>query len=108
VSFGGEFGALSRDWLEASVRRRYSYGFTWLGRPVIQYPQDLQALQELIWRVRPRLIVETGVAHGGALVFYASMLELIGGDGIAVGVDLEIRPTTERPSRSTPCTAAIA
>lgn len=92
MSFEGEFGKLSRQWLEASVRRRYSYGFTWLGRPVIQYPQDLQALQELIWRIQPRLVVETGVAHGGALVFYASMLELIGGDGLVVGVDVEIRP----------------
>ncbi len=92
MSFEGSFGQLSREWIEASVRRRYSYGFTWLGRPVIQYPQDLQALQELIWTIRPRLILETGVAHGGALVFYASMLELLGADGLAVGVDVEIRP----------------
>ncbi len=87
-----DFEELSRRWLEASVRRRYSYGFTWLGRPVIQYPQDLVALQELVWRVRPGLIVETGVAHGGSLVFHASLLELLGGDGRVLGIDVEIRP----------------
>ncbi len=87
-----DFRELSRRWMEASVRRRYSYGFTWLGRPVIQYPQDLLALQELVCRVRPRLIVETGVAHGGSLVFHASLLELLAGDGRVLGIDVEIRP----------------
>lgn len=69
----------------------YSYLFEWMGRPVIQFPQDLMAMQELIWRLRPGLIVETGVAHGGSLVFYASMLELLGGDGRVVGIDVDIR-----------------
>ncbi len=82
----------SLDWLVESVKDRYSYNFTWLGRPIIQYPQDILAMQELIWRVRPDLIVETGVAHGSSLVFYASMLELIGGPGEVLGVDVEIRP----------------
>jgi cephalosporin hydroxylase len=86
-----EFETLSRNWLEESVRQRYSYNFTWLGRPVIQYPQDLMALQELIWRIRPEVIVETGIAHGGSLVFNASMLELIGGRGRVIGVDIDIR-----------------
>ena len=83
--------SLTRDWFVASVKHGYAHHFTWLGRPIIQYPQDIIAMQEIIWRTRPDLIVETGVAHGGSLVFYASMLELLGGDGLVVGVDVEIR-----------------
>lgn len=86
-----EFETLSRDWFEESVRERYSYNFTWLGRPVIQYPQDLVALQELIWRVQPQVVLETGIAHGGSLVFSASMLKLIGNSGRVIGVDIDIR-----------------
>jgi cephalosporin hydroxylase len=74
-----------------SCRYNYSYNFTWLGRPIIQYPQDMVAVQEIIWRVRPDLIIETGIAHGGSLVFSASILELIGGDGQVVGIDVDIR-----------------
>jgi len=70
---------------------RYSYNFSWLGRPIIQYPQDIIAMQEIIWRVKPQLIIETGIAHGGSLIFYASMLELLGGDGLVLGIDIEIR-----------------
>jgi cephalosporin hydroxylase len=73
-----------------SVKHRYSYNFSWLGRPIIQYPQDMIAAQEVIWKVKPDLIVETGIAHGGSLIFYASLLELIG-KGRVVGVDIEIR-----------------
>jgi cephalosporin hydroxylase len=69
---------------------RYSYNFTWLGRPVIQFPQDLVAMQEVIWRARPQVIVETGIAHGGSLIFTASMLEILG-EGKVVGVDIDIR-----------------
>lgn len=76
---------------EESIRARYSYNFEWLGLPIIQYPQDMQALQEVIWRTRPDCIIETGVARGGSLVFYASMLELLGGDGMVVGIDIDIR-----------------
>ena len=81
----------SLDWMIRSIGQRYSYGFSWLGRPIIQYPQDIMALQEIIWRVKPRLIVETGIAHGGSLIFHASMLELLGGDGLVVGIDIDIR-----------------
>ena len=77
--------------LSESLKSGYSYNYSWLGRPVIQYPEDLLALQEIIWRVRPRLIVETGVAHGGSIIFHASMLELLGGDGLVLGIDIEIR-----------------
>ncbi len=84
--------ALSRIWVREIARHKYAYNFTWLGRPAIQFPQDLMALQEIIWRVQPDLIVETGIAHGGSLIFHASMLELLGGNGLVVGVDVDIRP----------------
>lgn len=80
------------EFVARSCEHRYSYNFSWLGRPVIQYPQDLVALQEIIWTERPQLIVETGIAHGGSTVFYASMLELVGGAGRVVAVDIDIRP----------------
>jgi cephalosporin hydroxylase len=84
--------AFSRIWVREIARHRYAYNFTWLGRPIIQFPQDLMAIQEIIWRVRPRAIVETGIAHGGSLIFSASMLELLGGDGVVIGIDIDIRP----------------
>lgn len=80
----------SIEWMEAVSRYKYSYHFSWMGRPIIQFPQDVMAMQELIWQVRPDLIVETGIAHGGSLIFYASMLELIG-KGEILGVDIDIR-----------------
>jgi cephalosporin hydroxylase len=70
---------------------RYSYNFTWLGRPIIQLPQDILALQEIVWEVRPDVIIETGIAHGGSLILYASLLELLGGDGKVLGIDIDIR-----------------
>lgn len=69
---------------------KYTYNFNWLGRPIIQLPQDMMTMQEIIWNVKPDLIIETGIAHGGSLVFYASMLELIG-NGDVVGIDIDIR-----------------
>jgi cephalosporin hydroxylase len=83
--------AHAKELFLGSCRYNYSYNFSWMGRPIIQYPQDIMALQEIIWRVKPALIVETGIAHGGSLVFFASMLELLG-TGLAVGIDVEIRP----------------
>lgn len=74
-----------------AIGKDYEYNFTWMGRPIIQFPQDIMAMQELIWKVKPDLIVETGIAHGGSIVFSASMLQLLGGDGIVVGVDIDIR-----------------
>jgi cephalosporin hydroxylase len=62
-----------------------------MGRPIIQFPQDIIAMQEIVWKVRPQLVVETGIAHGGSLIFYASMLELLGGDGVVLGIDIDIR-----------------
>lgn len=74
----------------ASNSSQYSYNFSWMGRPIIQYPQDMIAMQEIIWDVKPDLIIETGIAHGGSLVYYASLLELIG-KGKVLGIDIDIR-----------------
>jgi cephalosporin hydroxylase len=74
----------------ASNRAQYSYNFTWMGRPIIQYPQDMIAMQEIIWEIKPDLIIETGIAHGGSLIYYASLMELIG-KGEVLGVDIDIR-----------------
>ena len=68
---------LSRIWLRDSLKHHYSYNFTWLSRPIIQYPQDILAMQELIWQIKPDLIIETGIAHGGSLIMSASMLALL-------------------------------
>ncbi len=70
---------------------KYSYNFTWLGRPIIQLPQDIVAIQEIIWATRPDVIIETGVAHGGSLILSASILKLLGGDGQVIGIDVDIR-----------------
>jgi cephalosporin hydroxylase len=74
----------------SSNKARYSYNFSWMGRPIIQYPQDIMAMQEIIWEVKPDLIIETGIAHGGSIVYYASLLELIG-KGEVLGIDIDIR-----------------
>jgi cephalosporin hydroxylase len=83
--------SLSRGWFNEAMRSKYSYHFEWMGRPIIQFPQDIVAMQEIIWRVKPDLLIETGVAHGGSLIFYASMMDLIG-HGQALGIDIDIRP----------------
>ncbi len=87
---------LSRIWSRETNRSGYTYNFSWLGRPIIQYPQDMIAMQEIIWSVQPDLIIETGIAHGGSLIFSASLLELnaaCGGPQAAevLGVDIDIR-----------------
>lgn len=82
--------AVADLWLKVSCHHKLMYEPTWLGIPIIQYPNDIVMMQELIWKVRPDLIVETGVAHGGSAILYASILELIG-KGHVIGVDVEIR-----------------
>ncbi|MCB1876470.1 MAG: cephalosporin hydroxylase family protein [Chromatiales bacterium] len=102
-----ELRETAKAFMEASLRNQYSYNFRWLGRPIIQYPQDIVGMQELIWRVRPDLIIETGIARGGSLIFSASMLALLdmadaieNGDHINIsgnakrmvlGIDIDIR-----------------
>jgi cephalosporin hydroxylase len=82
---------LGLKFLIDTAPKKYSYNFSWMGRPIIALPQDMIAMQELIWEVKPDLIIETGVAHGGSIVYYASLLELIGGEGLVVGIDIDIR-----------------
>ena len=82
--------------MESSIAPKYSYNFSWLGRPIIQYPQDIVAMQEIIWQTQPDLIIETGIAHGGSLIFSAAMLELnaaCGGnpEAAVLGIDIDIR-----------------
>jgi cephalosporin hydroxylase len=85
------FAAISRAWLRSGWDAKYVYSFTWLGRPIIQLPEDMFRLQELIWSVRPDVVIETGVAHGGSLVFHAGLCRLLG-RGRVIGIDIEIRP----------------
>lgn len=85
------FELLSELWLKVGWNEKHSYTFTWMGIPVIQVPEDLIRMQEVICRIQPDVIVETGVAHGGSLIFYASLLKTLG-KGRVVGVDIEIRP----------------
>lgn len=90
-------GRASSAWMNLANPLKYSYHFEWLGRPIIQYPQDMIAMQEIIWSVQPDLIIETGIAHGGSLIFSASMLELNAGcggpqDAEVLGLDIDIRP----------------
>jgi cephalosporin hydroxylase len=92
-----EFQGLSRQWLEESMRRQYVYNFDWMGRPIIQYPQDMVAVQELIWSVRPDVIIETGIAHGGSLVLSASMLAMLDMcDAIQLGTSFDPRVSARR------------
>ena len=86
-----EFKKLSQRWFDISlIKYEYPYHFTWLGRPIIQYPQDILIIQELIWKIKPDLVIETGIARGGSLIFTASILELIG-KGNVIGIDVDIR-----------------
>lgn len=99
--------ALSSQWLQHSLQHKYSYNFSALGRPIIQYPPDMVALQELIWQTKPDLIIEAGIAHGGSLILSASMLALLdycdavnSGKSLdpqatrrrVLGIDIDIRP----------------
>jgi cephalosporin hydroxylase len=84
------FEAISRLWLKLGWNEKYPYTFSWLGRPIIQLPEDILRVQEVIYRVRPDLIIETGVAHGGSLILYASLCKAMA-RGRVVGIDIEIR-----------------
>ena len=92
---------IGREFLVASCFNGYTYNFSWMGLPIIQFPQDVVMMQELIFEIKPDLIIETGVAHGGSLVFYASMLQLLG-KGKVVGVDVEIRDHNRRAIEAHP------
>lgn len=81
----------SLDWMIHADQYKYTYNFTWLGRPIIKFPSDIVVSQEIIWEVKPDLIIETGIAHGGSIIFSASMMEMLGGDGHVLGIDIDIR-----------------
>ncbi len=84
------FDVIADLWVKLGWVRKYSYGFSWLGRPIIQLPEDMIRTQEAIFEVKPDIIIETGIAHGGSLIFYASVLEMIGNGGV-IGLDIDIR-----------------
>jgi len=86
------FEIISSLWLKVGWNQKYPYTFSWMGRPVIQLPEDMIRIQEVIYTVKPDVIVETGIAHGGSLIFYASLLKAMNIDGKIIGVDIEIRP----------------
>lgn len=110
------------EFMRASIVSKYSYNFSWQGRPIIQYPQDIVAMQELIWEVRPDIIIETGIAHGGSLILSASMLALIdlsdatqAGTAIqpaessrrVIGIDIDIRPHNRAAIEAHPMSSRI-
>lgn len=95
------------DFVGTTGQYKYSYNFSWMGRPIIQFPQDMVAMQEIIWDFKPEIIVETGIAHGGSLVYYASILELIGGDAFVLGVDIDIRAHNRAAIESHPMAKRI-
>lgn len=102
----------TRQWIGLANAGKYSYHFEWMGRPIIQYPQDIVAMQELIWSVQPDLIIETGIAHGGSLVFSASMLELNAACGgppqaMVLGIDIDIREHNRRAIEAHPMSRRI-
>ena len=86
-----EFSNLSKAWMQSSVNHKYSYQFDWLGVPIIQMPGDLVVFQDIVYKTRPDLIIETGVARAGSLIFWASIQQLCGIDGKVLGIDIDIR-----------------
>lgn len=114
--------SLTQKWVNSANSKKYSYHYEWLGRPIIQYPQDIVAMQELVWRIKPDLIIETGIAHGGSLIMSASMLALLDlCDGIessstidpnkskrkVLGVDIDIRPHNRAAIEAHPMASRI-
>src|SRR3712207_2599821 len=85
------FEAASNAWLRVGWDTKHVYSFTWMGRPIIQLPEDMIRLQEVIWTLQPDVLIETGIAHGGSLIFYSSLFEAMG-RGRVIGVDIQIRP----------------
>lgn len=92
LSSAAGFAAASKAWLRAGWDAKHVYSFTWMGRPIIQLPEDMIRLQEVVYKLKPTLIIETGIAHGGSLIFHASLFKAMGHPGRVVGVDIEIRP----------------
>ncbi len=113
---------MALDWLNNSMERMYVYNFEWLGRPIIQYPQDIVGLQEIIWKTKPDLIIETGIAHGGSLILSASMLAMLDiceaiENGVTIdpnssnrkvlGIDIDIRSHNRKKIEEHPMSSRI-
>ncbi|MDI9779734.1 cephalosporin hydroxylase family protein [Pseudomonas putida] len=92
---------LAQTFYNESAKHKYTYHFSWMGRPIIQLPQDMVAMQELIWKLKPDLIIECGIAHGGSIIYYASMMELVG-YGEVLGIDRDIRTHNREAIESHP------
>jgi len=118
----GELQEIANKWVAASMRKKYVYNFSWLGRPIIQYPEDMVALQEIIWQTRPDLIIETGIAHGGSLILSASLLAMLdmcdaieSGETVnpkvskrkVLGLDIDIRDHNRRAIETHPMSSRI-
>ena len=116
------FSNAARDFMHASIIPKYSYNFSWQGRPIIQYPQDIVAMQEIIWEVKPDLIIETGIAHGGSLIFSASILAMLDiedaiksnkvinpkeSNRMVLGIDIDIRKHNREAIESHPMSSRI-
>jgi len=116
------FTGMSQMWLREAVRYKYGYNFSWMGRPIIQLPQDIYAIQELVWKVKPDLIIETGIAHGGSLILSASMLAMLdycdaveGGKTLdpkasnrkVIGIDIDIRAHNRKAIEAHPMSHMI-
>jgi cephalosporin hydroxylase len=93
------FEVISQTWLKVGWNQKYPYVFSWMGRPIIQIPEDIVRMQEVIYQVQPDVIIETGVAHGGSLIFYASLCKALD-KGRVIGIDIEIRPHNRRAIES--------
>jgi cephalosporin hydroxylase len=100
------FRLITEHWLTVGWTQKYTYGFTWLGRPIIQLPEDMIRIQEVIHRVQPDVILETGVAHGGSLIYYASLCKAMD-RGRVIGVDIEIRPHNRKAIEEHPLAGYI-
>lgn len=81
----------SLDWMLCADKYKYTYNFSWMGRPIIKFPSDIVIQQEIMWKIKPDLVIETGIAHGGSIIFTASMMEMMGIDGEVIGIDIDIR-----------------
>jgi cephalosporin hydroxylase len=100
------FELLSHQWLKIGWDQKYSYTFSWMGRPIVQIPEDIVRMQEVIYRIKPDVLIETGVAHGGSLVFYASLFKVMN-RGRIVGIDIEIRPHNRKAVETHPLASYI-
>jgi cephalosporin hydroxylase len=101
------FSAVSRAWLRASWDAKHVYSFTWMGRPLIQLPEDMMRMQELLWQIKPDVLIETGIAHGGSLIFYASLFEAMH-KGRVIGIDADLRTSNRDAIESHPLRERIA